>query len=175
MLEHLRAKIGGDAIDVMLGDMAAVPLAGPYGLVFVVFNTLFALTTQQRQLDCFRNVASALVPEGCFVVECFVPDVSRFRDHGQTVRVLSLDDRRVRLDASMHDAVAQRVRTHVAMIGENQIQTRPLTLRYAWPSELDLMAQHAGLELVDRFADWNKTPFTARAEKHVSVFRKPRP
>jgi len=173
MVERLRAKVGGDRIDVARGDMASMPLGGPYGLVFLVFNTLFALLTQQRQLDCFSNVASALMADGCFVIECFVPDVARFRDGGQTVRVFSVDDRRLRLHASMHDAAAQQVKTQVALIGDNRIETRPLAIRYAWPSEIDLMAKLAGLELAQRWADWDKTPFTARAEKHVSVFRKP--
>ena len=97
MVDRLRAKPGGDEITVAMGDMASTTLGGPYGLVFVVFNTFFALERQERQIDCFRNVVSALEPNGLFLLECFVPDVNRFRDGNQTVRVVSLDESHVRL------------------------------------------------------------------------------
>ncbi len=90
MVRHLREKPGGEHIPVTMGDMATMPLGGPFGLVFVVFNTFFSLMTQERQLACFRNVAAALGPKGRFVLECFVPDVARFRDGNQTVRTIAV-------------------------------------------------------------------------------------
>ena len=172
MVERLRAKPHGAEIDVTIGDMATAWLGGLYGLVFVAFNTFFSLLTQQRQIDCFRNVAQALEPGGQFVLECFVPDVARFRDGNQTVRVVGFEETRVRLNASVHDSVAQTVSTQVVMFAEDGSWVRPVSLRYAWPAELDLMANIAGLELVERWAGWSREPFTAKATQHISVYKK---
>jgi SAM-dependent methyltransferase len=172
MVARLREKRAGDAIAVEMGDMASMPLGGPYGLVFVVFNTLFALLTQERQVALFGNVAAALEPDGRFVVECFVPDVTRFRDGGQTVRIDGWDDARVRLHASVHDPVGQTVRSHVLVVENGRAWTRPVAVRYCWPAELDLMARLAGLELEDRWSGWEREPFTASSHRHVSVYRR---
>ena len=175
MVERLRAKPGGDAILVALGDMATMSLDGPFGLIFVVFNTFFGLESQERQIQCLRNVASALEPGGLFLVECFVPDPVRFADGNQTVRVVSLDDNHVRLNASIHDAADQTVRTHVMIVRDGSISTRPVSLRYCWPAELDVMARLAGLELAHRWAGWTRRRFTAHATQHVSVYRRQSP
>jgi len=147
MVDQLRAKPGGEAIPVTIGDMAQVPLAGPFRLVYLVFNSLFALLSQARQIRCFRNVARALEPGGVFVIECFVPDDSW---SGQD----------------------QRVTTQIVTLDENGMHLRPVTLRYAWPSELDLMASHAGLQLSERYADWTCRPFAPDSDGHVSVYQR---
>jgi SAM-dependent methyltransferase len=173
MVEGLRSKPGGDAIEVVMGDMASVPLGGPHGLVFVVFNTFFGLGDQDRQVECFANVASSLEPGGLFVLECFVPDLLRFRDGNQTVRVESLVGSQLRLNASVHDAARQTVRTQVLVVNEGAVWARPISLRYCWPSEMDLMARLAGLELADRWSGWERAPFTKDSTQHVSVYRRP--
>jgi SAM-dependent methyltransferase len=173
MVDRLRAKPDGDTIDVAMGDMASMPLGGSYGLIFVVFNTFFGLGSQDRQVACFRNVASALKPGGHFVLECFVPDVSRFRDGDQTVRVVALDDSHLRLNASVHDPVAQIVNTQVLGLRDGAMWARPVSLRYCWPAEMDLMARLAGLELADRWSGWAREPFTRRSTQHISVYRRP--
>jgi SAM-dependent methyltransferase len=173
MVQRLRAKPGGDTLAVEIADMGGDPLGGPYRLVFVVFNTLFALLTQDRQIDCFRNVASALEPGGRFVLECFVPDVSRFREGNQTVRAEGLDESHLRLNVSVHDPVGQIVRTQVLLFRAGEMKVRPVALRYCWPAELDLIARLAGLELVDRWGGWSREPFTSSSPQHISVYQRP--
>jgi SAM-dependent methyltransferase len=179
MVARLRAKPGGDAIPVHLGDFADVGAAGvgapgPLALVYVVFNTLFALLDQDAQVRCFAGVAARLRPGGRFVVEAFVPDLGRF-DRGQRTSVIDLDAGMVLLDASVHDPVTQRVRAQHAVVGERGIKLYPVQLRYAWPAELDLMARLAGLALEARHGGWTGEPFTAASGRHVSVYRKPDP
>jgi SAM-dependent methyltransferase len=173
MVAQLRAKPGGDAIDVTMGDMASTPLGGPYRLVYLVFNTLFGLLTQERQIACFHNVAASLSPDGAFVIECFVPDVARFDRQGNHLGLATIDEERIRVNASHHDAVTQRVTAQVVMLRDGSVSMRPVSLRYSWPSELDLMAQMAGLALADRWGGWEREPFTSESGKHVSVYRRP--
>jgi SAM-dependent methyltransferase len=172
MVERMRAKPGGAAIPAVVGDMADLAgLDGPYDLAYLVFNTLFNLTTQERQIDCFRNVARVLTPGGRFVIECFVPDVTVF-DHGQRVLTRALTEDTVSMAYEIHDAVAQTVTFQRVRIDAGGVRLSPLLLRYCWPSELDLMARLAGLRLVDRYDGWDRRPFTAASRQHVSVYAK---
>jgi SAM-dependent methyltransferase len=170
MVARLRAKPGGEAIPVRLGDMATMDLGGPYRLVFVVANTFFCLLSQERQVDCFRNVAAALEPGGRFVIQSFVPDVARFRDGNQTTRVISAEPESLRLNVSTHDPVLQQVHTQVVLLRQGQLSFLPVTVRYAWPAELDLMAALAGLRLESRWAGWRREAFSAGSTSHVSVY-----
>jgi SAM-dependent methyltransferase len=169
MVERLRAKPGGDAIDVTLGDFAAVPVEGSYPLVYVVFNTFFALLTQDDQLRCFAAVGRRLAPGGAFVLQGFVPDQS-LHAGGQSVRTTHLGVDQVRLDLARHDPVAQRVDFQHVLLTEGGIRLYPGALRYAWPSELDLMARLAGLRLRERRGGWRREPFGADSAVHVSVY-----
>lgn len=172
MVERMRSKPGGKEIEVILGDMASSDLAGPYGLIFVAFNTIFGLLDQQRQLDCFANVRRALAPGGHFVLECFVPDLQRFQSGNQTVRMLPTSTaERLRLNASLHHPDHQRIDTHVIVIEDGHVDVLPVFLRYIWPSELDLMAQITGFELAARYGGWSEEPFTAGSTSHVSVYQ----
>jgi SAM-dependent methyltransferase len=171
MVARLRAKPGGDAIDVVTGDMASTPLGGPYRLVYLVANTLFCLMTQARQIECFHNVAASLTPEGTFVIECFVPDVARFDRQGNHLGLATIDEQRIRVNASHHDPVTQRVTAQVVMVRDGSVSMRPVSLRYSWPAELDLMARIAGLSLADRWGGWEREPFTSESGKHVTVYR----
>ena len=169
MVAKLREKPGGEAIPVTFGDFANVPVEGGFRLVFVAFNTLFGLLTQDDQLRCFANVAKHLTDDGVFVVEAFVPDVARF-DRGQRVHVNSVEAERVMLDTSRHDPVEQRVDSQHVVITEEGTTLYPVSIRYAFPSELDLMARLAGLELRERWGSWRRDPFTAESGRHVTVY-----
>jgi SAM-dependent methyltransferase len=170
MVERMRAKPGGDAIAVTIGDMADVPVDGRFALVFVVFNTFFQLYSQETQLRCFANVADHLHPSGRFVIHAFVPDTSRV-EAGEHLAVKEASLDRVRLDASVFDAQEQRLDTTQVRITEDGIRLVHAKLRFAWPPELDLMARLAGLTLEDRWATFDKQPFTGESAFHVSVYR----
>jgi len=172
MTEQLRAKPGGDQIRLVEGSFAEMPteLDGErFDLIFVVFNTFFALLTQDEQVRCFRSVATHLAEGGRFLIEAFVTDLTRF-DGGQTVRLAHLSEDTLRLDVSQLDPVAQQISSQHVVLSDAGIQLYPVKLRYAWPSELDLMAKLAGLSLQHRWSSWRKDPFTEKSGKHVSVY-----
>jgi len=170
MIKKLRAKPGGDRIPVAIGNFADVAIDGRFSLIFVVFNTFFGLLSQEDQVRCFTRAAEHLTADGVFVLEAFVPDVTRF-DRGQRVGVTHVGVDDVQLEASVHDPVTQRVRSHhIVLSNEIGTQLYPVQVRYAWPSELDLMARLAHLHLRARWSDWDKTEFTALSRSHVSVY-----
>jgi SAM-dependent methyltransferase len=171
MVESMRRKPGGDAIDVAIGDIADVDIDGPFDHAFLVFNTLFNLQTQEDQIRCFHNTAKCLVPGGTFLVETFVPDLSGFRD-GQRTTTKRLDMSSVWIEAALHDPVRQLLEMQRIRITEDGMQLVPLPMRYAWPSEIDLMARLAGMTLVHRWGGWDRRPFDASSTMHVSVYRK---
>lgn len=169
MVARLREKAGGVDVPITIGDFADVGVDGQFHLVYVVFNTFFALSSQADQVRCFRNVAAHLTPDGHFVIEAFVPDPTLF-DRQQRVSAPRVELERIQLDVSRHNPVLQQVTTQHVMIGREGIMLLPVQLRYAWPSELDLMAQLAGLRLVERFGGWSREPFSASSASHVSVY-----
>lgn len=171
MVEKLRAKPGAEDIRVTLGDFTELELEVRYSLAYVVFNTIFSLLEQDDQVRCFQGVADHLAPGGRFLLECFVPDLARF-DRGQRLSVAAIDEDGIRVEASMHDPVNQRVKARVVSLTESGSRFYPLQARYCWPSELDLMARLAGLELEHRWGGWKEEPFTAASGNHVSVYRK---
>ncbi len=169
MVAKLREKQGGDRIPVTLGDFAEVAVDGRYRLIFVAFNTFFALLTQEDQVRCFANAAEHLQDDGVFVLETFFPDLARF-DRGQRTQTNLVEVGRVMLDVSTHDRVAQRVDSQHVVVTEEGAKLYPVSIRYAFPSELDLMAQLAGLELRNRWGGWRREPFTETSPRHVSVY-----
>jgi SAM-dependent methyltransferase len=171
MVERLRTKPGGQSIPVTIGDMAEVGISGPFRLVYLVANTLFGLLSQARQAECFRNVAGVLDPGGMFIIECFVPDLTRF-DRGQRVQTLAVTEDSAVFELSRHDAVQQRVTTQIVTLDGDGTHLRPVALRYSWPSELDLMATQAGLRLADRYGGWDRRPFDSASGAHVSVYQR---
>jgi SAM-dependent methyltransferase len=174
MIARLRAKPGGADLAVSMGDFAGVTApGGPYGLVYVVFNTFFALLTQDDQVRCFANVAARLLPGGAFVMEAFVPELTLYDRGQQRVRVDGFEKDVTRLSATLHDRASQRVRARHMVLGADGIQTYPVELRYAWPSELDLMARLAGMEPAGRWEGWDQRPFTSASPSQVSVWRMP--
>jgi len=172
MVQQLRAKAGGDRIRVLIGDMADVAADETFALVFVVFNSFFALLTQDDQVRCFANVARRLEEGGCFVLESFVPDLTRF-DRGQRVSATRVELDEVRLDVSRHRRATQRVDSQHVVITGAGTRLVPVALRYAWPSELDLMARLAGLRLRHRWGGWDAEPFDDDSARHISVYEKP--
>ena len=169
MVAKLREKPGGADIPVTLGDFADVGRPGPFDLIFVVFNTFYVLLEQAAQVRCFGNVAKRLKPNGAFVIEAFVPDSARFqRNQWLSVGEIGLDH--VRLDAARHDPVAQHVTSQTIYLSAGSVDMRSVRLRYAWPSELDLMAQLAGMRLHARWSNWSRSPFDASSANHVSVY-----
>jgi SAM-dependent methyltransferase len=171
MVARLRARPGGASIPVVIGDMAQVPAVGPFGLVYLVFNALFGLLSQARQAECFRSVARVLGPGGGFVIECFVPDLTRF-DRGQRVQARAVTEDRAILELSRHDVAQQRITTQIVTFDGQGTRLRPVALRYSWPSELDLMAQQAGLRLRERYSGWDRQSFDSSSAGHVSVFQR---
>jgi SAM-dependent methyltransferase len=170
MVAQLRAKPGGDEIAVTIGDFADVPVAGAYRLIYVVWNTLFNLLTQDDQVRCLENVAAHLTDDGSFVIEAFHPGyLYRLRDHQYVdAEVVEVDE--VRLDVARHDPVKQWLEeSHVSLTREG-VRVNPIVTRYAWPSELDLMARIAGLRLKERWGGWDRSPVTVTSRNLVSVY-----
>jgi SAM-dependent methyltransferase len=174
MAERMRAKPGGASIPTVIGDMAEMPVTGPFDVAYLAFNTLFNLTSQERQIDCFRNVARVLEPGGVFVIECFIQDVTEF-DRGQRVATRALTEDAVHMEFLQHDPVEQTITYQRVTFDPEGTTLRPLRLRYCWPSELDLMARLAGLRLRERHGDWDRGPFTAASRGHVSVYERVSP
>lgn len=171
MVDKLRAKPGGDAIEVHMGNFADVDVDGRFPLIYLVFNTLFALTTQEEQIECFKNVSAKLEPGGAFVIEAFVPDMTRY-DQNQRVGATRVGHDSAELEVSRHDPVGQTSESVHFVISEAGIKMYPVNIRYAWPAEIDLMARLAGLSLRNRYGSWRKDPFTSDSRSHVSIYVK---
>jgi SAM-dependent methyltransferase len=170
MVTRLRAKPGGDAIPVTLGDMTTTRVEGSFGLVYLVFNTISNLLTQDAQVACFRNAAAHLEPGGCFVVELGVPALQRLPP-GVTRHVFHHDEHYLGFDE--YDVVTQQMSSHHLRFDGSTYRRTSVPFRYAWPAELDLMARLAGMRLVDRWGGWDRRPFTAESASHVSVWQLP--
>jgi len=169
MISRLRSKPGGERIKVTPGNFAEVPVDEKFSLVYIVFNTFFALSSQEEQVQCFRNVAAHLAPGGCFVIEAFVPDVTRFTG-GQVNWATKVTVDEVQLDVGQHDPATQRVISQKVVITDGSVRLYPVQIRYCWPSELDLMAQLAGLRLRERWSNWKREPFTSDSGQHISIY-----
>ena len=171
MIEQLRRKDGGQDLRVVTGDMASERLEDHFSLVFLVFNTIDNLTTQAAQVACFENAARHLKPGGRFVVETLVPPLQRL-PVGETKLAFAATDQHVGID--QFDTVTQTYSsTHIHFEDGGEVSRLTVPFRYAWPAELDLMAQIAGMALEHRWADWTKAAFTATSTRHISVWRKP--
>jgi hypothetical protein len=170
MVDQLRAQPGGDQLSVTIGDFADVPVTGIYRLIFVVWNTFFNLLTQEDQVRCFQNVAAHLTDDGSFVVEAYVPTfLHQLRNH-QYVEAEAIEVNEVRLDLLRHNAATQRLEESHVTLSPAGIRLNPVVQRYAWPSELDLMARLAGLRLKGRWGGWEREPFHSSSSAHVSVY-----
>ena len=170
MVDELRAKPGGEQIAVTIGNMADVAVSGDYRLIFVVANSLFNLLTQDDQVRCFENVSAHLEDDGVFLVEVFRPDfLYRLRDN-QYVDAEGIEVGEVRLDVARHDPVTQLLEESHVLLSRDRVRMNPVVTRYAWPSELDLMARIAGLRLKERWGGWSREPFTSESKYLVAVY-----
>lgn len=170
MVERLRAKPGGAGIPVTIGDFATGRADGTFAVAYLVFNTVMNLTTQDQQVECFRNVARHLEPGGCFVVECMVPDLRRLPP-GSAVVPFLVSDTRWGFDS--YDVARQELVSHHLEITDGRAVSASVPFRYVWPAELDLMARIAGMRLRHRWAGWSGEPFTHDSTGHVSVWELP--
>jgi len=170
MVQRLRSKPGGEDVGVTIGDFATATVEGTFSLVYLVFNTIMNLTTQDEQVRCFRNVAAHLRSGGRFVIEVGVPDLQRLPP-GETVRPFLVSERRWGFDE--YDVARQGLTSHHLELVDGRAGQVSMPFRYVWPAELDLMAQLAGMALRERWSGWRREPFSGDSRGHVSVWQKP--
>ena len=170
MLARLREKPGAERIELATGDFAGTRVEGRFSLVYLVFNTIFNLVTQDGQVACFQNAAAHLRSGGRFVIEARVPELQRLPP-GQTVLPWRADPEG--MSYYVYDVVTQRLSGQHYHFVDGTVQASPTEMRYAWPAELDLMARLAGMRLQSRWANWQREPFSALSPSHVSVYEKP--
>ena len=170
MVARLREKPGADAIGVTVGDFATTEVAGTFRVAYLVFNTIMNLTTQDEQVECFRNVAAHLEPGGCFVIEVMIPALQRLPP-GETVRPFTVSPAYLGFDE--YDIAAQGLISHHYTVTGGQLEVLSVPFRYVWPAELDLMARLAGMTLRERWANWQREPHTSDSSTHVSVWETP--
>ena len=170
MVARLHAKPGGEDIGVTIGDFSTTTVDGSFSLVYLVWNTIMNLTSQEAQVACFRNAAAHLEPGGCFVIEVGVPQLQRLPP-GETIHAFHVSETRWGFDE--YDVASQGMTSHQLEFVDGSVERVSVPFRYAWPSELDLMAQLAGMRLRERWGGWKGEPFTSESHKHVSVWEKP--
>ena len=163
MVAQLRAKPGGDELPVTIGDFSATKVDGRFSLVYIVFNTINNLTSQEAQAACFANAAAHLEPGGCFVVEVGVPP-------SEPLSVFDLSDTHVGVDE--YEPATQRLVSHHFSLVDGRWESLSMPFRAVWPGELDLMARLAGMRLRERWSGWQREPFTDESTKHVSVWER---
>lgn len=169
MVERLRAKEGGAQIPVTIGDMSTTRVAGDFSLVYLVFNTINNLTSQEAQVACFENAAAHLETGGYFLIEVGVPPLQRL-PKGETLLAFNRSDTHWGIDE--FDVVTQNFTSHHVWMRGQQLKRVSIPFRYVWPAELDLMARLAGLRLRERWNGWQREPFTSLSDSHVSVWQK---
>jgi SAM-dependent methyltransferase len=170
MVARLRAKPGGDALAVTMGDFSDVGVDDEYRLIYVVFNTLFNLLAQDDQVRCFENVAQHLTGDGVFVIEAYPPSWLYLLDNDQYVRAESIEVASVKIDMLRHDPTIQTIEESHVSVARDGVHLIPVVQRYSWPGELDLMARIAGLRLHERWGGWKREPYTSTSETLVSVY-----
>jgi SAM-dependent methyltransferase len=170
MVAKLREKPGGAEISVAIGDFATTRVDGAFSLAYLVFNTINNLTTQEEQVACFRNVAAHLEPGGRFVIEVGVPELRRLPPD-ETMHVFDASEGHWGIDE--YDVVNQGLVSHHFSLVDGAIERVSMPFRYVWPSELDLMAELAGMRLRERWSGWKREPFAGESRKHVSVWETP--
>lgn len=169
MVERMREKPGGQALPVLVEDMTTFDLEERFDVVLLAYNTLFSLTTQERQVQCVERAAAHLAPGGRLVLECYAP-YPMTKLPAKNVLTYALRPDEVTLMPTHHDEVEQRLEVNIVVLRENGVRLYPSSVRYAWPPEIDLMARLAGLQLVERWANWTREPFGPGADGHVSVY-----
>ncbi len=172
MLAQLRSKPGSKQIQTTCGDFASARVPGAFRLVYLVYNTIMNLTTQDEQVACFANAAAHLEPGGCFVIEVGVPDLRRLPP-GERVRAFDIGQTHFGFD-EYTDFTNQILYSHHYLTDNGKLRYFSAPFRWVWPAELDLMARLANMTLRERWAGWQRQPFTDESDAHVSVWEKPR-
>ena len=170
MIERLRSQPGGEDIHIVIGSFVDTLMPRKYSLVYVLFNTLFNVLSQEEQIKCFENAAAHLADDGVFVVEAFTPAFLHRLHDNQYVQTEAIEVNQVRLDVLRHDAVTQTIEENHVTLSEDGVRFNPVVQRYAWPAELDLMARIAGLHLKERFGSWTKEEFSSSSDNCISVY-----
>jgi SAM-dependent methyltransferase len=170
MVARLQSKPGGENINVTIGDFATTKVEGIFSVAYLVFNTIMNLTSQAAQVACFRNVAAHLAPGGSFVVETGVPELQRLPP-GETIRAFHVGETRWGFD--QYDVARQGLVSHHFELVNERLERFSVPFRYVWPSELDLMAELAGMTLRERWGGWARERFTNDSRSHVSIWEKP--
>jgi SAM-dependent methyltransferase len=170
MVERLRAKMGSHPIHVTIGDMSTTTTNQRYGLVYLVFNTIFNLLTADDQIRCFQNAARHLTPDGYFVIETALPHAWISPDQPDYVHAEHVGSDTVALDVARYDPATQLLEENHVSLTTHGITITPIVCRLITPGEMDLMARIAGMRLIDRYANWQKTPFDIYSKAHVSVY-----
>jgi len=173
MIDRMREKPGGNQVEVTVGDMSRASTGRTYGLVYLVYNTIGNLLTQDDQVRCFQNAARHLTDDGVFVLECRIPTAPARPGH-QFIDVEHLKANYVKLEVCRYDPVTQILDDNHVQIGTDGIIFHPIRLRLAYPPEFDLMARIAGVRLRDRWGGWNGEPYTADSRRHISVYERAR-
>jgi SAM-dependent methyltransferase len=170
MIAQLQAKPGADIIGVTIGDFATTKVDGSFKVAYLVRNTIANLTTQDEQVECFRNVAAHLEPGGCFVIELYIPALQRLPP-GERYHPFDVTPTHVGIEE--YDVATQIAYSHHYWVLDGKLEFFSAPFRYVWPSELDLMARLAGMTLRERWSNWEREPFTGESRSHVSVWEKP--
>jgi len=173
MMDKLKEKEGGKDIPVKIGNFIEIQAPPYYSMIYAVFNSFFGLQSREDQIKGFQSISDALLPGGRFIIEAIIPDLSSF-DKNQAFSVVSITPTEVVLNASQIDPTAQTLMGQRIHISEGGIKLLPTEFRWVWPSELDLMANSAGLPLIERFGSWTRTPFTQKSTVHISIYEKPK-
>jgi SAM-dependent methyltransferase len=170
MVAKLREKPGSEQIATTIGDYTTTRVDGTFSLVYLVYNTIGNVTSQDEQVACFQNAADHLGPGGCFVIETGIPQLQRLPP-GETFRPFDVSDEHIGFDE--YDLANQGLISHHLSQENGAWRLSSIPFRYTWPAELDLMARLAGMRLRERWADWDRSPFTSESRKHVSVWERP--
>jgi SAM-dependent methyltransferase len=170
MVERLHTKIENYPITVTIGDMSTTATNKQYGLVYLVFNSIFNLLTVDDQVRCFQNAAHHLSHDGFFVVETALPHAWISPDRSDYVHAEQVDIDSVTLDVALYDPITQLLEENHVHLTTNGIQMSPMVARLITPGEMDLMARIAGMRLIQRYANWQKTVFDSHSTAHISVY-----
>jgi len=169
MVDELKKKKNGEQIEVAIGDMTTTRVDGAFSLVFLVFNTIDNLTSQDAQVACFQNASDHLKSGGRFAIETLVPPIQKI-PFGETKLAFACSEDHMGVDE--FDVVSQNYSSNHMRMEDGSARFLSVPFRYAWPSEMDLMAKMAGMELEHRWSDWEKSQFTKTSKRHISVWRK---
>jgi SAM-dependent methyltransferase len=174
MARVFQQKAGDLPVRVIVGDMTTAPVRGTYRLIYCVFNSFLELLRQRDQVACMKRAASVLSRDGRLVMETMAGSGGGALITRQQVGIRSIGDDHLSLSTTMTDPATQHIRFQEVRLTEAGIRLLPVTLRYVWPSELDLMAEIAGLSLMRRYSSWHGAPFDGNSRVCISVYGRDR-